>query len=49
MFAAQHGLYEIMKFLLEKGADKFHKKNHKLIAIDFAKQNPYYCIVKLLE
>ena len=39
MFAAQHGYNEIVRLLLQKGADPSVKGDHGLSAIDFAVQN----------
>jgi hypothetical protein len=39
MFAAQHGYNDMIRYLLDKGADPTIKGKHGLSAVGFAKQN----------
>jgi ankyrin repeat protein len=49
MFAAQHGYNDIVRLLLEKGADPARTGSHGLSAIGFAQQNELVETEKILQ
>jgi ankyrin repeat protein len=49
MFAAQHGNIEIVRHLLEHGADFDARGEHGLTVLGFAQQNGHDEIARLLE
>jgi ankyrin repeat protein len=49
MFSAQHGYNDIVRLLLDKGADPKAKGNHGISAIGFAEQNGLEETKRILE